>query len=106
MQLLEQFLRIDPAEIPQPRPQASAAGQGPQAGPRVRRRCRGRRRPVAIEGSEAIFDFDTVIVAIGNKPNPLIPQTMPELETTTRQSGNVAVGSIGISIGGIVPGGR
>jgi glutamate synthase (NADPH/NADH) small chain len=42
----------------------------------------GRRRPVAIEGSEAIFDFDTVVVAIGNKPNPLIPRTTPELEMT------------------------
>jgi glutamate synthase (NADPH/NADH) small chain len=42
----------------------------------------GRRRPVPVEGSEFILDLDTVIVAIGNKPNPLIPQTMPELETT------------------------
>lgn len=42
----------------------------------------GRRRPVPVEGSEFIMDIDTVIVAIGNKPNPLIPQTMPELETT------------------------
>lgn len=42
----------------------------------------GRRRPVPIEGSEFIMDLDTVIVAIGNKPNPLIPQTMPELEIT------------------------
>lgn len=42
----------------------------------------GRRRPVPIEGSEFTMDLDTVIVAIGNKPNPLIPQTMPELETT------------------------
>ena len=42
----------------------------------------GRRRPVPIEGSEFIMELDTVIVAIGNKPNPLIPQTMPELEIT------------------------
>ena len=42
----------------------------------------GRRRPVPVEGSEFIIDLDTVIVAIGNKPNPLIPQTMPELELT------------------------
>jgi glutamate synthase (NADPH/NADH) small chain len=42
----------------------------------------GRRRPVPIEGSEFVMELDTVIVAIGNKPNPLIPQTMPELETT------------------------
>jgi len=42
----------------------------------------GRRRPVPVEGSEFTMDLDTVIVAIGNKPNPLIPQTMPQLETT------------------------
>jgi glutamate synthase (NADPH/NADH) small chain len=42
----------------------------------------GRRRPIPVEGSEFTMELDTVIVAIGNKPNPLIPQTMPELETT------------------------
>ena len=42
----------------------------------------GRRRPVPVEGSEFTMELDTVIVAIGNKPNPLIPQTMPELEMT------------------------
>ncbi len=42
----------------------------------------GRQRPVPIEGSEFVIDVDTVIMAIGNKPNPLIPQTMPELEMT------------------------
>jgi glutamate synthase (NADPH/NADH) small chain len=49
----------------------------------------GRRRPVPVEGSEFIMELDTVIVAIGNKPNPLIPQTMPELETT--RWGTIAV---------------
>jgi glutamate synthase (NADPH/NADH) small chain len=42
----------------------------------------GRRRPVPIEGSEFIIELDTVVVAIGNQPNPLIPQTTPELKTT------------------------
>jgi len=42
----------------------------------------GRRRPVAVKGSEFIMDLDTVIVAIGNKPNPLVPRTTPELKTT------------------------
>jgi glutamate synthase (NADPH/NADH) small chain len=42
----------------------------------------GRRRPVAIKGSEFIFEVDTVIVAIGNGSNPLIKQTTPGLETT------------------------
>ena len=41
----------------------------------------GRRRPMAIEGSEFTIDLDTVIVAIGNDSNPLIRQTTPGLET-------------------------
>ncbi len=42
----------------------------------------GRRRPVPVKGSEFVMDLDTVIVAIGNKPNPLVPRTTPELQTT------------------------
>ncbi|MGE4560858.1 MAG: NADPH-dependent glutamate synthase [Desulfobulbus sp.] len=44
----------------------------------------GRRRPVTVEGSEFIVPADTVIVAIGNQPNPLVPQTAPEIETSRR----------------------
>lgn len=39
----------------------------------------GRRRPIAKEGSEFTLDVDTVIVAIGNSPNPLIKNTTPGL---------------------------
>ncbi|MDY6931702.1 MAG: NADPH-dependent glutamate synthase [Halobacteriota archaeon] len=42
----------------------------------------GRRRPVPIEGSEYIVDIDTVVVAIGQSPNPLVPSTTEGLETT------------------------
>lgn len=41
----------------------------------------GRRRPVAIAGSEEMLDIDTVVVAIGQTPNPLIRQTTEGLET-------------------------
>jgi glutamate synthase (NADPH) small chain len=41
----------------------------------------GRRRPVAIQGSEFLMELDTVIVAIGNDSNPLIRQTTDGLET-------------------------
>ncbi|MDO4739352.1 MAG: NADPH-dependent glutamate synthase [Eubacteriales bacterium] len=41
----------------------------------------GRRRPVVQEGSEFTLDVDTVIVAIGNSPNPLLRATTPGLET-------------------------
>jgi glutamate synthase (NADPH/NADH) small chain len=42
----------------------------------------GRRRPVPIEGSEFLMDVDTVIIAIGQTPNPLIQRTTEGLETT------------------------
>ena len=35
----------------------------------------GRRSPVAVPGSEALLEVDTVIVAIGNDSNPLLRQT-------------------------------
>ncbi|HES58249.1 MAG TPA: NADPH-dependent glutamate synthase [Firmicutes bacterium] len=41
----------------------------------------GRRRPVPIEGSNYHVEVDTVIVAIGNGPNPLIAQTTPDIDT-------------------------
>lgn len=49
----------------------------------------GRRRPIPIEGSEFIMECDLCVVAIGNSPNPLIPQTMPELKVG--KWGNVEV---------------
>jgi glutamate synthase (NADPH/NADH) small chain len=42
----------------------------------------GRRRPVPIEGSEFVMDVDTVIIAIGRTPNPIIQQTTEGLEVT------------------------
>ena len=44
----------------------------------------GRRRPVAIEGSEFKLDVDTVIMALGTSPNPLIRSTTPGLETNKK----------------------
>lgn len=40
----------------------------------------GRRRPVPIEGSDYTLEADTVIVSVGVSPNPLIPQSLPELK--------------------------
>ncbi|MCK5580338.1 MAG: NADPH-dependent glutamate synthase [Candidatus Omnitrophica bacterium] len=40
----------------------------------------GRRRPVPVKGSEFLIECDTVIPALGNKPNPLISQTTPDLK--------------------------
>lgn len=43
----------------------------------------GRRRPVAVKGSEEVLPMDTVVIAIGQTPNPLIKATTPGLETQT-----------------------
>jgi len=40
-----------------------------------------------VKGSEFQIPVDTVVVAIGNSPNPLIPQTTPGLETA--KHGNI-----------------
>jgi glutamate synthase (NADPH/NADH) small chain len=44
----------------------------------------GRRRPVAVKGSEYIIPIQTLIEAIGQKPNPIIQATTPGLETSKR----------------------
>jgi len=49
----------------------------------------GRRRPIKIEGSEFIIDAQTVLIAIGQSPNPLVPMTTPDLKTT--KEGTIAV---------------
>lgn len=47
----------------------------------------GRRRPVPIKGSEFKIPVDTVVVAIGQSPNPLIPKTTPGLQVA--KHGNI-----------------
>lgn len=41
----------------------------------------GRRRPVVIPDSEFVLELDTVIMALGTSPNPLISSTTEGLET-------------------------
>jgi glutamate synthase (NADPH/NADH) small chain len=40
----------------------------------------GRRSPVAIKGSEYMYNCDTVIVALGNESNPLLTKTTENLK--------------------------
>ncbi len=42
----------------------------------------GRRRPIPVPDTDFIFPVDTVIIAIGQRPNQLIMQTTDGLETT------------------------
>ncbi|MFH1730844.1 MAG: NADPH-dependent glutamate synthase [Planctomycetota bacterium] len=44
----------------------------------------GRRRPVPTPGSEFRIDVDTVVIAIGNKANPLLPKVTPGMDTNKR----------------------
>ncbi len=48
--------------------------------------ARGRRSPVPVPGSEWVLDCETVIIAIGTSPNPLIRNTTEGL-TFTRKGG-------------------
>jgi len=64
----------------------------------------GRRRPVPVKGSEFVVELETVIEAIGQKPNPIIQATTPGLETSKR--GTVVTNDKqGTSRGGIFAGG-
>lgn len=40
----------------------------------------GRRRPIPIEGSEFDIDVDTVVVAVGVSPNPIVPSSLKDLK--------------------------
>ena len=45
---------------------------------------KGRRKPVPVEGSNWVLDVDSVIIAIGTSPNPLIKSTTPGLAITKK----------------------
>jgi glutamate synthase (NADPH/NADH) small chain len=49
----------------------------------------GRRRPTPIKDSEFVLESDTVIIAIGQTPHPLLIQATPGLKTA--KHGNIIV---------------
>ncbi len=57
--------------------------------------ARGRRTPTEIEGSEYEIELDTVIIAIGTSPNPLIKSTTDGLEVNSR--GGIIVSEEGLT---------
>ncbi|MGC8896157.1 MAG: NADPH-dependent glutamate synthase [Candidatus Bathyarchaeia archaeon] len=64
----------------------------------------GRRRPVPVKGSEFVMDVDTVIVAIGRTPNPIIQRTTQGLTVT--KWGTIVVDENGkTSLEGVYAGG-
>lgn len=61
----------------------------------------GRRKPVPVKGSEFVLEVDTVIMAIGNKPNPLIPQTTPDLKVSKWGTVEVNQDTMATSVPGV-----
>jgi glutamate synthase (NADPH/NADH) small chain len=65
----------------------------------------GRRRPIPIKGSEFTMDTDTVIIAIGQTPNPIIQRTTEGLVVNPRH-GTIIVDENGkTSLEGVYAGG-
>jgi glutamate synthase (NADPH/NADH) small chain len=64
-----------------------------------------RRRPIPKKGSEFVIKADTVIVAIGQSPNPLIPHAMPLLKLGKQGNIMVDTETMMTSIPGIFAGG-
>ncbi len=64
----------------------------------------GRRRPVPIKNSNFILETDTVIIAIGQSPNPLLPKVTPDLKTNP--DGTIRIDeNLMTSLGGVFAGG-
>jgi glutamate synthase (NADPH/NADH) small chain len=65
----------------------------------------GRRRPVPVKGSEFTMEVDTVIIAIGQTPNPIIQRTTDGLVADQRR-GTITVDENGkTSLEGVYAGG-
>ncbi len=65
----------------------------------------GRRRPIPIKGSEFTMEVDTVIIAIGQTPNPIIQRTTEGLVADPRR-GTITVDENGkTSLEGVYAGG-
>ncbi len=65
----------------------------------------GRRSPVPIKGSEFTIDVDTVVVAIGQGPNPLVPRTTKGLACNRRGNITADLETGATSLPGIFAGG-
>lgn len=64
----------------------------------------GRRRPIPVEGTEFTIDIDTALIAIGQSPNPLIPESTKGLEV--ERKGNIRTDDEGrTNIPGVYAGG-
>lgn len=65
----------------------------------------GRRRPITKQGSDYDIELETVIIAIGNSPNPLIRNSTPGLDTNARGCIVAEEATGATSIAGVYAGG-
>lgn len=65
----------------------------------------GRRKPVEIKGATELIDVDLVIVSVGVSPNPLVPQSIKDLQVSNRGTIVVNEDSMQSSIPTIFAGG-
>ena len=65
----------------------------------------GRRRPVAIPGSNFCIACDIAVIAIGQSPNPLIPRTTPDLNVGKNGAVVVDEQTMKTSVKGVFAGG-
>jgi glutamate synthase (NADPH/NADH) small chain len=67
--------------------------------------AKGRRGVKPVPGSEFVMDVDTVIIAIGQTPNPIIQRTTDGLQSDSRH-GTITVNEVGkTSLDGVYAGG-
>lgn len=69
----------------------------------------GRKRPVPVRNSEFIINVDTIVIAIGQNPNPLLPKATPQLrlnpEGTIHVDNNLMTSIKGVFAGGDITSG-
>ncbi|MBU1888251.1 MAG: NADPH-dependent glutamate synthase, partial [Candidatus Omnitrophica bacterium] len=65
----------------------------------------GRRRPIPVPCSEFILDTDTVIMAVGQSPNPVFLRATPELKTGKRDKIEIDNETQSTNIQGVYAGG-
>ncbi|MBP2625380.1 MAG: glutamate synthase homotetrameric [Firmicutes bacterium] len=65
----------------------------------------GRRRPIEVPNSEFVLDVDTIIIAIGQGPNPLVQSTTKGLETNRKGNINADAETGATSKPGVFAGG-
>jgi len=65
----------------------------------------GRRRPIPIEGSDFVIDCETVVVAVGQRPNPVLMRSIEGIDVSKWGTLNIDEEWMSTNIEGIFAGG-